>query len=71
VASAGADPEDSGQNLHRIDPDRIKADLSDSCFKFEGEIDVLRNPQDDLSKPMYAEGIRGRTDRVVYKFRRR
>ena len=70
VAVAGSNARETGQGLHRIDPERIKNDLSDSCFKFEGEIDVLRIPEDDISKPMFAEGIRGRTDRVVYKFRK-
>jgi predicted methyltransferase len=71
VATAGANPAESAQQLHRIDPERIKADLSDSCFEFEAEISVLRNPEDDHSQPMFAEGIRGHTDRVVYKFRRK
>jgi predicted methyltransferase len=70
VATTGSNARETGQDLHRIDPERIKNDLSDSCFKFEGEIDVLRIPEDDISKPMFAEGIRGRTDRVVYKFRK-
>ena len=70
VAATGADPAESAQNLHRIDPQRIKTDLAGSCFKFEGEISILRNPEDDHSQPMFAEGIRGQTDRVVYKFRR-
>jgi len=69
VAAAGSDVHESAQNLHRIDPEQIKQDLSDSCFSFEGEIAVLRNPNDDYSQPMFAEGIRGQTDRVVYKFR--
>jgi len=71
VAVAGSDPEESGQALHRIDPQRILDDLAGDCFEYEGEINVLRNTQDDLSEPMYAQGIRGRTNRVVYKFRRR
>lgn len=70
VAASGSDPDDSAQNLHRIDPERIKKDLSGSCFAFEGEIQILRNPDDDHTQPMFAEGVRGRTDRVVYKFRR-
>jgi len=69
VANADADAHESGQNLHRIDPERIKADLADSCFEFESEIDVLRNPADDHSKSVFDEAIRGKTDRVVYKFR--
>ena len=70
VATSGTDVTETAQDLHRIDPERIKSDLADSCFQFEGEIKVLRNPDDDHSQPMFAEGIRGRTDRVVYKFRR-
>jgi predicted methyltransferase len=70
VATAGADPTESAQSLHRIDPEQIKTDLAGGCFKFEGEIDILRNPEDDHSQAMFAEGIRGQTDRIVYKFRR-
>jgi len=71
VADTGADAFESGQNLHRIDPARIKADLAGSCFDFESEINVLRNPDDDHSKPMFDPAVRGKTDRVVYKFRRK
>jgi predicted methyltransferase len=71
VATAGSDARESGQSLHRIDPERIKTDLEGSCFVFEAESDILRNPDDDHRKPMFAEGIRGQTDRVVFKFRRR
>jgi predicted methyltransferase len=70
VAPTGSDPRKSGQELHRIDPDRIKADLTGTCFEFEGEISVLRNPGDGHSNSAFSQGIRGRTDRVVYKFRR-
>lgn len=70
AAATGSDPEYSGQELHRIDPARIRLDLEGSCFQYEGELTVLRNTGDDLGQPMFAQGIRGRTDRVVYKFRR-
>jgi predicted methyltransferase len=70
VAVAGSNPEDSGQKLHRIDPQRIKADLEGTCFNYEGELKVLRNSEDDHSQPMFAEGIRGKTDRIIYKYRR-
>jgi predicted methyltransferase len=69
VAVAGSQPTESAQALHRIDPQRIRDDLA-GCFEFEGEISALRNPADDHTQPVFAEGIRGRTDRVVYKFRR-
>ncbi len=71
VAATGSAARESGQALHRVDPERIKADLSGSCFEFKGEISALRNPDDDHSKLVFAEGIRGRTDRVVYKFQRK
>jgi predicted methyltransferase len=70
VAESGSDPRKTAQELHRIDPRRIRDDLADSCFEFEGEIDVLRNPADRRDQPMFAEGIRDHTDRVVYRFRR-
>jgi predicted methyltransferase len=71
VATAGADARESGENLHRVDPARIKSDMKDSCFEFESEINVLRNPDDDYTKPVFDPEVRGKTDRVVYKFRRK
>jgi predicted methyltransferase len=71
VAAAGSNPADSAQALHRIDPQRIRDDLDGTCFIYEGEINVLRNPQDAIDQPMFAPAIRGRTDRVVYKFRKK
>ena len=70
VATSGSDPRESAKTLHRIDPERIKADLADSCFAFEGEISVLRNPDDDHTKDPFDASIRGKTDQVVFKFRR-
>jgi predicted methyltransferase len=70
VAAAGSNPTDSAQALHRIDPQRIRDDLDGTCFVYEGEINILRNPQDAVDQPMFAPAIRGRTDRVVYKFRK-
>jgi len=71
VAVAGSNPRESAQALHRIDPQRIQADLDGTCFEFDAEISVLRNPQDPLDIPMSAPEIRGKTDRVVYKYRRK
>ena len=70
VAASGSDPASTAQTLHRADPQRIRNDLEGTCFEFEGELEILRNPGDSLDQPMYAEGVRGRTDRVVYKYRR-
>lgn len=71
VAPAGSDVRETAGKLHRIDPQRIKADLEGSCFEYEGELSVLRNPADDYTKSVFDPTVRGETDRVVYRFRRR
>lgn len=68
-ARAGA-PATTGDTLHRIDPEIVKAELAAAGLIFEGAADFLANPEDDLEKPMYAEGIRGKTDRFVFRFRK-
>jgi predicted methyltransferase len=54
--------------LHRIDPGMIHYAMVKAGFVFDGESDVLRNPADDRIKAMSDEAIRGKTDRVVYRF---
>jgi predicted methyltransferase len=71
VATTGSDPAVTGKDLHRTDPQRIRDDLEGTCFEYVGEINILRNPDDSLDQPMFAEGLRGRTDRVVYKYRKK
>ncbi|MCJ9429153.1 class I SAM-dependent methyltransferase [Kordiimonas marina] len=67
VAKAGSG-EHAGDEYHRIDPALVKKQMEAAGFKFAGESDVLRNPDDDhMSKP-WAKAIRGHTDRFVYKF---
>lgn len=70
VAMAGADPRKAGQELHRVDPSRIKQDLEGSCFEFVAEAKFLRNPADQLDKVAMDPAVRGKTDQVIYKFRR-
>lgn len=70
VATAGSDPRQSVEALHRIDPAIIRADFERAGFKLEAESPVLRNPADDHSKLVFDKSIRGHTDRVVYKFRK-
>ncbi|MDJ0657279.1 MAG: methyltransferase [Xanthomonadales bacterium] len=67
VAAAGS-PAEVGNTLHRIDPAIVKAEMAAAGFQFAGEVDYLRNPEDDHSKPMFDPSVRGKTDRFVYKF---
>lgn len=69
VADTGSGAE-SVQESHRIDPALLKADFEAAGFVFEAESDVLRNPDDDHSLPVFEKEIRGHTDRFVYRFRR-
>jgi predicted methyltransferase len=70
VAPAGGDTRAVVEASHRIDPAVIRADFERAGFVFDGESDLLRNPQDDRSVNVFDPSIRGRTDRVVYRFRR-
>lgn len=70
AAAPGTEPSETGASLHRVDPVRLRQDIEGGCFTFEGELSVLRNPSDDTGVSVFEESVRGRTDRVVYKFRR-
>ena len=67
VAKAGL-PLEEVKALHRIDPELIKADFLAAGFNFDGESDVLRNPDDDFNVIAMAPHVRGKTDRAVLRF---
>lgn len=56
--------------LHRIDPATIKADFARAGFVLDGESEALRVPADDGSKLVFDPSVRGKTDRVVYRFKK-
>jgi len=70
VAAAGGDTRQVVDKLHRIDPAVIRADFERAGFVFDGESDLLRNQSDDHSKLVFDPSVRGKTDRVVYRFRK-
>lgn len=57
-------------DLHRIDPAAVMAEVTAAGFEFVGQSDVLRNPSDDHMSPAFAAALRGNTDRFAYKFRK-
>lgn len=69
AAAPGALPEAAAE-LHRIDPALLKRDLRAAGFVLDGESDVLRNPADDGSRPVFDPAVRGQTNQVVLRFRR-
>lgn len=71
VASAGSDPMQSVEALHRIDPDVIKREFEAAGFTFEAESNALRNASDDHSVAVFEPAVRHKTDQVILKFRKR
>ena len=70
VANPNSDARATVDKLHRIDPNLIKADFKRAGFQLVGSSDMLRNPADDHSLLVFDPKIRGKTDRVVLKFRK-
>jgi predicted methyltransferase len=70
VAQPGGDTRAVADKLHRIDPAVIRADFERAGFVFDGETDLLRNPGDDHSNLVFDPAVRGKTDRVVYRFKK-
>ena len=66
VAVAGSGSA-AAQELHRIDAAFARADIESHGFEFTGELDVLRNPDDQLATSVFDESVSGKTDRFVYE----
>ncbi len=67
-AEAGA-PSETGTTVHRIDAAIVVADMEAAGFVLDGQSDMLRNPDDDLSKIVFDPEIRGKTDRFIMRFK--
>ncbi|WP_309660615.1 methyltransferase [Sphingomonas sp.] len=70
VALPNGDTRATVEKLHRIDPEVIKADFARAGFELVGIRNFLRNPADDHTLLVFDPAIRGKTDRVVYRFRK-
>ncbi len=70
AANPGGDPREVTERLHRIDPQRVKADMLAAGFVLEAESTVLRRSEDDHSKLVFDPAVRGKTDRFMLKFPR-
>lgn len=70
VADPGRDTRAEVEATHRILPATVRADFERAGFVLEAESPLLRNPQDDRSVNVFTPAIRGRTDRIVYRFRK-
>lgn len=61
---------EAAQVLHRIDEDFARADFEREGFVFVKALDILRNPNDDYSKDIWAKGIMNKTDKFIYLFQK-
>lgn len=56
--------------MHRIDPATVKADFTRAGFVLDGESNLLRNAADDHTKNVFDPAIRGKTDRMMLRFKK-
>ena len=70
VANPGGDASAVAAALHRIDPAIVRKDFEAVGLEFEAESGALRNPADDHTRKVFEPGIRHRTDRFLYRFRK-
>ncbi|MDB5691582.1 MAG: methyltransferase [Alphaproteobacteria bacterium] len=56
--------------LHRIDRATVIEEVKVAGFVLADESDLLRNPADDHSKPVFDPSIRTKTDQFVLRFRK-
>jgi predicted methyltransferase len=68
-AEAGSGDRDV-KTIHRVDAELVKREILAAGFVLESESDVLQHPEDERTKSVFDESIRGRTDRFVYRFRK-
>ena len=69
VDVAGADPLVNVDEVHRIDPARLRKDFEKAGFKFDGESKALAHPDDNHTKVVFDDSVRFKTDQVIYRFR--
>jgi predicted methyltransferase len=70
VAAAGSDANESGNGLHRIDPEAVKREVMAAGFVLDGESDMLRNPADPHTANVFDPSVRGHTDQFMLRFKK-
>jgi predicted methyltransferase len=68
-ALAGSGTRDTS-TLHRIDADAVKAEVLAAGFVLDARSELLANPSDARTLPVFDPSIRGTTDQFIFKFRK-
>ena len=70
IAADGAPVTETADKLHRIDPAAVLKEVEAAGFVFDGQSDVLRNPNDSHMVVVFDPAIRGKTDQFLFRFRK-
>ena len=69
IDHVGVADEDNA-SLHRIEVAKVIETAQAAGFEIEGQSDLLSNEGDDHTQGVFAEGLRGQTDRFLLKLRK-
>jgi predicted methyltransferase len=69
AAAAGSGLKNT-ENLHRIDPAEVLAEVEKAGFVLDATSAVLANPADPRTALVFDPAIRGKTDRFAFRFRK-
>ena len=67
---SGSNTREIVQKFHRIDPAVVKDDMARAGFVLEAESDMFANPDDDINLIVFDPSVRGKTNRIVMRFRK-
>ena len=67
---ANPDTADAPNTVHRIDPAVLRREIEVAGFVFDGDSSALRKPADDHTLMVMNPAIRGKTDQIIYRFRK-
>lgn len=70
IVDHDGNPENDNKELHRMTKAQAVKSVTDAGFEIVAEGEMLRNSEDDRAAFVFAEGMRGNTDRFVLKSRK-
>ena len=70
IIDHAGNPDGDNGKLHRIDRNLVIEIVTGAGFELQGASDMLANPADGHLLGVFDEGIRGKTDRFLLKFRK-
>jgi predicted methyltransferase len=69
VAAPGS-PANVTDTLHRIEPSVVRREVEAAGFLFDGESNILANPNDPHTAGPFNKAIQGHTDQFIFRFRK-